>query len=38
MEYEELKETLVELTENDELTVTEIKSILTYIQGNGYIT
>ena len=33
---EDLKETLVELIENDELSVSQMKWILEYIQGNGY--
>jgi len=33
---DELKETLVELIESDELSTSQMKWILEYIQGNGY--
>ncbi len=33
---DELKETLVELIENDELSLSQMEWILEYIQGNGY--
>ena len=33
---DELKETLVELIENDELSLSQMKWILEFIQGNGY--
>jgi len=36
MNYEELKETLVEVVENDELSIGQMKWILEYVQGNGY--
>ena len=40
MNYEELQETLVEVIENDELSVSQMKWILEYIQGytNGLTT
>ena len=34
---EDLKETLVELIENDQLSVTQMEHILKYVQGNGYV-
>ena len=34
---DELKETLVELIENDELSTSQMEWILEYIQGNGYV-
>ena len=33
---DELKETLVELIESDELSTSQMKWILEFIQGNGY--
>ena len=36
MNYKELQETIVEIIENDELSVSQMKWILEYIQGNGY--
>jgi len=33
----EIKETLVELIENNELTVYQLDYILKWIQGNGYV-
>jgi hypothetical protein len=33
---DELKETLVELIESDELSTSQMQWILEYIQGNGY--
>ena len=34
---DELKETLVELIENDKLSTSQMEWILEYIQGNGYV-
>ena len=34
---EDLKETLIELIENDQLSVTQMEYILKYVQGNGYV-
>ena len=34
---EDLKETLVELIENDQLSVTQMEHMLKYVQGNGYV-
>jgi len=33
---EELKEVLVELIENNELNNEQLKSVLSYLQGNGF--
>jgi hypothetical protein len=35
---EELKEVLVELIENNELNNEQLKSVLSYLQGNGFIS
>jgi hypothetical protein len=35
---EELKEVLVELIENNELSNEQLKSVLNYLQGNGFIS
>jgi len=37
MNREEMEEVLVELIENGELTEFQIKHMLTWIQGNGYV-
>ncbi len=37
MNYEETKEILVELIENDELTEFQLEYMLQWIQGNGYV-
>ena len=37
MDKEEMEEVLVELIENGELTEFQIKYMLTWIQGNGYV-
>jgi hypothetical protein len=37
MNKEEMEEVLVELIENGELTEFQIKYMLTWIQGNGYV-
>ena len=37
MNYEELQEALVEVIENDELSANQMKWVLEYIQGNGYV-
>ena len=37
MNKEEMEEVLVELIENGELTEVQIKYMLTWIQGNGYV-
>ena len=37
MNYEETKETLVELIENDELTESQLEYMLKWVQGNGYV-
>ena len=37
MNYEELQEALVEVIENDEVSANQMKWILEYIQGNGYV-
>jgi hypothetical protein len=37
MNYEETKETLVELIENDELTESQLEYMLQWVQGNGYV-
>ena len=37
MNKEEMEEILVELIENGELTEFQIKYMLTWIQGNGYV-
>ena len=33
---EELKETLIELIESNELNEAQLKSVLSYLQGNGF--
>ena len=33
---EELKETLIELVESNELSEFQLKSVLAYLQGNGF--
>ena len=38
MTNREIKETLVELIENDELTEYQLDYILKWIQGNGYVS
>jgi len=35
---EQLKEVLVELIENNELNNEQLKSVLNYLQGNGFIS
>ena len=35
---EELKEVLVELIENNELNNEQLKSVLSYLQGNGFVS
>ena len=37
MNYEELKETLVELIEKDGLSLNQIEWMLEFLQGNGYV-
>ena len=37
MNYEETKEILVDLIENDELTEFQLEYMLQWIQGNGYV-
>ena len=34
---EDLKETLIELIENDQFSVTQMEHILKFVQGNGYV-
>ena len=36
MNKEELQEVLVELLENNEISIEQIKYIFAYLQGNGY--
>ena len=35
-EYIEVQEALVEVIENNELSISQMKWVLEYIQGNGY--
>jgi len=36
MNYEELKETMIRLVNDDELSLSQLEYILEFIQGNGY--
>ena len=36
MNYEELKQTMIRLVNEDELSLSQLEYILEFIQGNGY--
>ena len=36
MNYEELKQTMIRLINEDELSLSQLEYVLEYIQGNGY--
>ncbi len=37
MNYEELKQTMIRLVNEDELSLSQLEYMLEFIQGNGYV-
>ena len=37
MNYEELKQTMIRLVNDDELSLSQLEHILEFIQGDGYV-
>ena len=37
MNYEELKQTMIRLINEDELSLSQLEYVLEFIQGNGYV-